>query len=128
MHVSGDFTISWSGMDANESFDIFARSFDSSGVALEPVFSVSPTSSQYQAAPTLASGANDRILIVWERQSSLVRKRTANTNLPSFGPLGLALLAAATGVVGVRSLRAGGSGAFGRNSPRKGRRGTVGDV
>lgn len=106
VHQSGNFVSAWGNSDANEAWWIYVRAFDSTGTPTEPALELPGDASTPQEFPSLAGGTSERIVLVWQKDSqTLVRRRSPNVNLPSFGSMGLIVLAVLTAITGVRRLR-----------------------
>lgn len=71
MDAQGNFVVVWeSDVDDYDDVDIYARRYNSAGVALGSEFRVNTTTEGYQEDPDVAMDANGNFVVVWEEDYS----------------------------------------------------------
>ena len=64
MDADGDFVVTWTGLDANQT-GVFAQRFDSTGTKVGGQFQVNTTTSSFQENSTVAMDDNGNFVITW---------------------------------------------------------------
>ncbi|MGV3523899.1 MAG: hypothetical protein ACO1RX_06710 [Candidatus Sericytochromatia bacterium] len=80
MDAQGNFVVVWeSDVDGYDNVDVYARRYNSSGVALGSEFRVNTTTDGYQEDPDVAMDANGNFVVVWEEDYSDLHAQRYNS-------------------------------------------------